>query len=233
MEIKPIQRDSNGLITGIEYHQTPEGLIDWRKMIKPEFLVPNRQIFEKNKKPVPEKIDGLEDKELLILLSGIKWISRLRGFTDVRYNVISPSPDYVAATCHMTWIPNFETENQIITSGSIADAHPGSTNSFGQIFLAAIAENRAFVRCVRNFLNINIVGQDEITPPKNGDSTENILNPITVLEKVMSEKNVSFLDIKAKLVSEDVPGAVDFQGLNDIPKMKIFELIDRLKRKKS
>ena len=43
-----------------------------------------------------------------------------------------------------------------------ANATSENTNDFCLKFLETIACNRAFVRCVRNFLNINIVGVDEL-----------------------------------------------------------------------
>ena len=76
--------------------------------------------------------------------------------TNVRYEVTSPSPAYVVATCSIDWIPNYETEDRAVTFSAIGDASPHNTQSFAKFFLGPIAENRAFVRCVRNFLKINI-----------------------------------------------------------------------------
>ena len=43
------KRNEFGLIDNgsVIYHSTPEGFIDWRKMINPKHLVPNKQNFEK------------------------------------------------------------------------------------------------------------------------------------------------------------------------------------------
>ena len=234
MEIKPIVRDANGLITGVDYVIAPDGTIDWRKMVKPEFLVPNKRVFEKNNKPVPETIEGLADNELLILLGGIKSLARLRGYHTVTYKLVAPTPEYVAATCHIDWKANFETEGEIITSGGTADAHPDNTDGFGRMYLAAIAENRAFVRCVRNFLGINIVGQDEVCQKVDEAAAPASVqtSPAGLLEKLMAEKNVSFKDLQSKLVAEKVDGAADFKAISDIPKVKVFELIERLRKKK-
>lgn len=235
-EILPISRLANGLLPGVIYVRDSKGMIDWRKMIDPEFLVPNRQSFEKQNKEVPATVQGLEDKDLLILLSGIKNLARVRGFTSVKYSVTTPHPEYVAVDCHIEWIPNFETEGRVITTGGTADAHPGNTSSFGKFYLCAIAENRAFVRCVRNFLNINIVGQDEVGAKS---SPEEIVNapaqtsPAALLEKLMNEKHVTFEEIKSKMVTEGVEGAAELNSIVDIPKVKTFELIERLRKKKS
>jgi hypothetical protein len=102
--------------------------------------------------------------------------------------------------------------------------------------LGPIAENRAFVRCVRNFLKINIVGQDEMGESKLASSSpkkDNQTDPVSILESLMSKKSISFEKIKEKLVKEEVKGASDFNYLNQIPRLKIFELIERIKKAKA
>ena len=125
-------------------------------MIRPEFLVPNKQRTQET------DISKLEDKDLLILLGGIKELAQIRGFKSVGYSIPSATPIYVMAACTIAWVGNYETNNEDIIFEALADASPDNTQSFAKNYLAAIAENRAFVRCVRNFLKINIVGQDEV-----------------------------------------------------------------------
>mgnify|MGYP007000062837 len=50
---------------------------------------------------------------------------------------------------------------------------------------------RAFVRCVRNFLNVHIVGDDEIDKSDKSpeQSQSNDLSPAGVLKKELSEKH--------------------------------------------
>ena len=40
---KVIKRNEYGLMEGLDYVYQENGLVNWRKMIKPEYLVPNRQ----------------------------------------------------------------------------------------------------------------------------------------------------------------------------------------------
>ena len=179
-------------------------------------------------------ISKLEDKYLLILLAGIKFVGSLRGFKKVTYDVKSPSPDYVVAVCHIEWIPNYETEGNAISFSAIGDASPYNTKSFSKNFLGPTAENRAFVRCVRNFLKINIVGQDEIGKPDKEQATEesNDSSPTSILSKIMKEKKIPFKKIKDKLVEEKFDKADSIESVEDIPKIKIFELIERIKSAK-
>jgi hypothetical protein len=75
--------------------------------------------------------------------------------------------------------------------------------------LETIACNRAFVRCVRNFLNIHIVGADEIDKSKNkavdiSDLVQSSVVPITpqgALEKNVNNKLKIFSleDFKVRL----------------------------------
>jgi hypothetical protein len=104
----------------------------------------------------------------------------------------------------------------------------------------AIAENRAFVRAVRNFLRINILGSDELGDTKNQtvvhteSGTENAIaasHPANVLKEAMSKANISFDKIKETMVKEGVENAETWNGISDIPHKMIFSLIQRIKKK--
>lgn len=226
-----ITRNRYGLLENknINYIYNEDGSINWRKMVKTEYLVPNRQ------KTQETDVSKLEDKDLLILLGGIKELAQIRGYSKVEYKVVSANENYFATSCRITWLPNYETGDKEIIFESLADASSGNTKSFARYFLAAIAENRAFVRCVRNFLKINIVGQEELGDAKLIEESiqDNPTSPVTLLEKVMKEKGISFDNLKKKLSKEKFENADSFESINDIPKVKIFELIDRIKNVKS
>ena len=218
---KVFNRNSYGLINNKDtnYTYNEDGTINWRAMVKTQYLVPNRQ------KTQETDVSKLEDKDLLILLGGIKELAQIRGYTNVSYKVVAASESYFATSCRITWIPNYETEGREISFESLADASGSNTKSFARYFLAAIAENRAFVRCVRSFLRINIVGQEELGDAKILE--ENILavnptSPYNLLEKLMKEKNITFNTLKDKLIKENFG---DISSIKYIPKSKIFELI--------
>ena len=227
LKVSTIKRDVNGLIIQpkVDYTFHESGCVDWRKMVKSEYLVPN--------KDRTSETDGtkLADYDLLILLGGIKELAQIRGYTDVKYDVVSPHPEYVAATCSISWIPNFETEGREVTFSAIGDASPNNTHNFAKYFLGPIAENRAFVRCVRNFLKINIVSKEEMGNSKIAEAPleTNSASPVSTLQSVMREKGFSFDRIKNKLISEEFEGAETFESLSDIPKPKMLELIGRIK----
>lgn len=224
-------RNEDGLIqdSPIPYVFNEDGTVNWRKMVKHEHLVPNRQ------KTRETDVSKLEDRDLIILLGGIKELAQIRGYTDVSYEVSTPSPEYVVATCKIKWIPNFETEGKEVGFSAIGDASTLNTNSFAKMFLGPIAENRSFVRCVRNFLKINIVSQEEmggvkVVEENQNQFQDNVADPRARLEKLMNEKGVSFSVVKKKLVDEKVDGAESFESINDVPRLQIFELIERLQK---
>lgn len=183
-------RDENGLLTNIDYDFNEDGSVNWRTMIKDEYLFPNKSWFELRKKDMPRSIDGLADHQLLIKLGGIKELARLRGFSNISYEVVKCEIDHVAVICKITFLPNYETNGESITFQDIANATIENTNSFAKKFLETIACNRAFVRCVRNFLNVHIVGDDEIDKsdsPAQNKSSSNDLSPSGFLKKELSD----------------------------------------------
>lgn len=195
------KRNQWGLIESADYHFNDDGSINWRKMVKDEFLYPNKGWFDSRKKAVPLSIDGLQDNQLLIMLGGIKEIAKLRGYDFVHFEVNNISSDYVTAKCRIGWIANYEshsTHNHGIVYEDVANATLANTDDFCAKFLETIACNRAFVRCVRNFLGIHIVGADEIDKSKNsfGSSVESSghdsntipVTPTGILEKTAREK---------------------------------------------
>ena len=232
---KVVKRNTHGLIEDVNYVFNEDGLINWRKMVDEKHLVPNRQYTTET------DVSKLRDNQLLILLGGTKELAQIRGYTSVEYDTVSPSSDYVVATCKITWIPNYETENNEVTFSAIGDAAPHNTDNFAKNFLGPIAENRAFVRCVRNFLKIHIVSKEEMagTPSTTRASTLNsaenleVSDPKLLLSKLMKDKNINFNQIKSKLEKENYPNADTFSSVSDIPNIKIFELLDRIQKIKT
>jgi hypothetical protein len=229
---KLVSRNKYGLLEdeSIKYVFNEDGLINWRGMVKTQYLVPNRQ------KTQVSDVSKLEDKDLLILLGGTKELAQIRGYTKVEYKVVSATENYFATSCRITWLPNYETNGKEIVFESLADASTSNTKSFARFFLAAIAENRAFVRCVRNFLKINIVSQEELGDVKVLDeavAVENPTSPHNLLEKIMKDKGINFETLKERLIKEKFEKVDDIKAISDIPKAKIFELIERIKKIKN
>ena len=245
-------RGKDGLLKSVKYEYNEDGSVNWRAMVDPKHLFPNKSWFEARNKAVPTSVDGLQDYQLLIKLAGIKELAKLRGYNSVRYNIIKCEKDHVSIKCEISWIPNFEnpiSESDFIPASTqfedVANATTDNTSSFATKFLETIAANRAFVRCVRNFLNVHIVGDDEIDK-SNGTpqhpETEEVepikkLTPNGVLESLASSKLkcASYTDFKDKLRELWTIGvyknesAKDWGTYDDIPAKEARLLINIIK----
>lgn len=235
--VNKFKRDINGLLECVDYKFNEDNTINWRSMINKEYLVPNRDSF-KNQKDVNLKeidISTLADNQLLILLAGIKELAQTRGYKNVSYDVIQAQPDYVAVKCTIDWIPNYETGMEAVSFSALADAHLDNTKDFAKNFLMAIAENRAFIRCVRSFLKINIVGNDEMGKTTHVDvevePNTSITQPVALLQKTMGEHNITFEQVKERAVQKKMEGAENWSKIEDISPLSMFTIISGIKNK--
>lgn len=233
-------RNEYGLMPSVNYILNDDNTINWRSMIKKDHLVPNRDSFKDKNALKNIDISTLPDNQLLILLAGIKELAQIRGFTDVKYKVIQASPEYVAVKCTINWIANFETNNQPVSFSALADAHLDNTKDFAKNFLMAIAENRAFIRCVRNFLKINIVGNDEIGKtnsivesviPDNEHPNMDIAQPIALLKQTMAKYNISFEQIKERAIQKNMEGSQTWSSVEDMTPLAMFTVISGIKKR--
>ena len=166
------QRDENGLLKNVQYTFNEDGSVNWRAMVGEEHLFPNKAHFERFNKPLPRSIEGLKDHQLLIKLSGIKELARLRGFNSVAFETVKCENNHVAVKCRISYISNYETGAEVVYE-DMANATTNNCSSFAVKFLETIACNRAFVRAVRNFLNVHIVGLDEMDT-SDGSQAKNV-----------------------------------------------------------
>jgi hypothetical protein len=162
-------RDERNLVKETDYVFNKDGSVNWRAMVNPTYLYPNKDHFARKNQSIPETIEGLRDDQLLIKLAGIKELAKLRGYTRIAFAFPKLEREYVVATCSIDWMDNFESNSftdheswDHPSSMDVANATTENTDGFGQKFLETIAANRAFVRAVRNYLGIHIVGEDEI-----------------------------------------------------------------------
>lgn len=238
------KRNEHGLLESVDYEFNQDGSVNWRAMISPEHLYPNKDHFEMRKMPVPDSIEGLEDNQLLIKLAGIKELAKLRGMKSVRYNIEESSDDRSVVCCVIDFISNYENldvDNFGLSFSSIANATVHNTNGFAAKFLECIAENRAFVRTVRNFLGIHIVGADEIdssknkspivTPPSSSGAKD--ISPQGILKEKAGIDFNSFLTKLRKLYAdgkyENDPEVIKtWKGYKDIPAKECRKLLKLL-----
>lgn len=221
------QRDEHGLLQNINYSFNEDGSVNWRAMVASEHLFPNRAWFELRGKDMPNTAEGLRDDQLLIKLGGIKELARLRGFSDVSYEVVKCEQDHVAVVCRVSFIPNYETDLKRVIFEDMANATLNNTHDFGQNYLETIACNRAFVRCIRNFLNIHIVGADEvgkITSPKStataSASIKDAMSPQSMLKNHFGDDFEGFVGALRRFWKDNIykhGGIAEWNDFKEIP----------------
>ena len=165
------RNSETGLVEGINYVRRDDGRIDWRKMIRPEFIVFNskydKKLVELYGKPAAELNYGelittgaeVDDRYILVLLQGFLELADLRGYITATSRIAHADQSICVCEASIDWIPN-EEEPHGKTSYGTADATMENTNGWG--YLAAMSGNRAFVRAVREGLRIPILAFDEI-----------------------------------------------------------------------
>lgn len=228
------QRDEHGLLKNIQYVFNDDGSINWRKMVNDEHLFPNAQAFNGNP---PNSIEGIPDHKLLIKLAGIKELARLRGFSDVSYEVVKCELDHVAVICSINFIGNYETSGDTVWFQDIANATLDNTHDFGQSFLETMACNRSFVRAVRNFLNIHIVGADEIDKSNKKSSfkksnSKPSLSPQSMLDTAFDGNFDDFISDLRKLWAKNIyknKDITNWKSFDDIPIKEARVLIKLIK----
>lgn len=246
---KPTVRDERGLLNSVNFIFNKDATVNWRAMVNPAHLYPNKDWFNRRSLPVPETTDGLRDEQLLIKLSGIKEVAKLRGYSSVHFLFPKLERDYVVASCSINWISNFETnvnnaedEWHAISSMDVANATFENTDGFGQKFLETIAANRAFVRTVRNYLGIHIVGEDEIAKGNGAKAAASAVegsadvSPQAILSKKFSENiGGEFTDFKSWLrqlwkdESYQNPEAGNWKAWADVPAKEARALLKFVK----
>lgn len=233
-------RDERGLLKGINYVFREDGKVDWRKMLKPEHLALNKDVFKKKGVDVStlseEEINELKttatDRELIILLNGINYLAELRGFEKVEHR-LHPHPNGISCECHITWIPNFESEMRTVTYSKCAGATLQNTQDLAARFLDTIADNRAFVRAVRFFLGlVNLVAFDELGENNQviPDDGFKIPTPQTTLDSWLKKAGISFDKFKEGANKRGFD-TTNWNCIDDVPAGQCFSLIAEVKQK--
>ena len=252
-----IEWDERGLMKGVEYKYRPDHSIDWRAMIEPQFLVVQKEY--KDEAMARQNVTSLDavdvtqvpDKQLLVLLGGWKRLLFLRGYESLIQHVDSVTPEKAVATCTITFAPNYETRMKSVTYSWTASAsYLNTSGDIPQMFLEATAANRAFCLCLRGFLNINVVGKDEIGPARMAKREAAAQAPTVAevesvhtsegfkgkdtLSKRCYEIGISFDKLKegavAKYKEELKSDPTVWKSFDDIPSLDSWTLLDKLNK---
>lgn len=195
-------RDDNGLLlSGVDYKFNKYGMIDWRALIDPEYVVLNRYTIGKKKgidvytldeKAIVELKEKATEDELLIKLQGFKNIAYIRGYKEKRVELLERTDTRAVVKVTIDWIPNFENPNGKVVS-AVKNSSMENTDPAFITYMEAIAENRAFVTVIRDTLNIPIIGYDEIDNTKSVEISKTVGGtPQFFLEQECEKNGISF-----------------------------------------
>lgn len=244
-----LKRNSYGLLENLDYKFTENGFVDWRAMIPAKYLYFNNTKTDYIEKKYGKKIteinletDKIDDEDLCIRTGGYRFLAGIRKFNSVKYTTITAADNYYATKCQIEWSPNYETDGKPVIFEGLAATSYNNTQGYGRVYLAETAENRAFCRCVRNFLNISIVAQEELPEIKdesgNSDSTAQVQSPNATtprgcLQDILNKCGKNLTDVKEFLTTENYKDADKIEKLEDIGIPKICELIEVFKNLKT
>lgn len=235
-----------GLVEGVGYIFNEDGKVDWKKMIPRKYLVINRQKEEEIQKelgkPIEEvSIEEIDEKNLLVLLAGFRYLANLRGFSELTYDRPSIGPNgEVSVACTIIWDGNYETGDKPIKFTGLGDATTNNTVPINGIYyLTAIAENRAFIRNVRIFLSMEgILGKDELQSvktfaPKSDENSNSVMGakPIDSLISKCKQKNFTWLKLTELAETCKASLSSDYLGwktYKDIPAKDIYILLGKI-----
>ena len=213
-DFKKFARDENGLLKNVDYIFREDGYVDWRAMVGSEFLgVKNgdeEKVQKKYKKDISDlDLSEVEDRFLFVFLGGIKRLAQIRGVKSVYQNVNHVSNSKAVVTCTIEFIGNYETNGEPLIYSDTASASFESVHRDFTPFLESIAANRAFVRCVRNALGINIVGKDELSTnhtaaEDNATIEPDGFGPQDMLRNKAKSKGLTFSSIKSAVIKKYV-----------------------------
>lgn len=156
-------RNELGLIDDLEYPKDKLGYVLWRDLISPEYLYPNKEYFERRNLPIPESTEGLPDNQCLVKIGGLIELMRIRGYMSLDQQVLNVDNGYVTAKCTINWFPNYETDNKPVTFSWVANSNRDNCGDFMAHYQETQAQNRALSLCIRKFLNVNIVSDEELS----------------------------------------------------------------------
>lgn len=162
-----------GLVEGLTYRYTPEGLIDWRAMVDRRFLYVAREheakvVAAQGKSLAEIDILLVKDDWLRIRVGGLNQLAHLRGVVSCVYPHMLAREGWAATTCEITFIANVESGGYPETWSGQASACRTSMDTRMLPYLETFAENRAFSRAVKRALQINILSDIEV----GGDSRD-------------------------------------------------------------
>lgn len=217
-----------------------DGAFDWKSLIPKKYFYINpnlppgviKMIETKHGCSINEinleEANDIDDSHLILTMRGIKYVARLHGFSEVTYRYPVVQPNFVVATCRITFLANPASGNRVVTFEDSASATRENTNDMGYRYIVETATNRAFCRCVRNFLGINVVTNIELMNDAEASTSlevedEQYSGPYQILFNKMESYRISFETlINALVEANKIPADHGYKSLRSLPPRLVF-----------
>ncbi len=222
------KRNDLGLISSISYEYDEDGYINWRKLVKPEFLYANKE------KTQETDVSKLKDDELIIRLYGLRYLAFLRGYKSIKYHSHQNYTDGgIVLSCEITFLPNFETDGQEVIHTGVAGANELNARDMSRTYLAETCSNRAFARCIREFLRIPIVSDQELSANQEivYSAKKQGSTPHDILTSHLDKAGTKFDSMRRHFIAKGMFNAGKWRSIEDIPVTTVFEIINLIKKK--
>lgn len=159
------------------------------------------------------------------------WCATIRVEYDVKIPELSEiskdSEDKPVADCTIETIRR--SQDMSFSWSSVADARVGNTMRGYENYTTTGAETRASVRCLRNLLGVDFVGQEEIADSIRDIKIDNgpaEANQIMLIEKKFMQQHKIKLEEIIELVDRD-----DLTSINDLTRSEAAQVIQKLQKK--
>lgn len=187
----------------------------------------------------PEQKQEIREKagedNMLIKLSGFKFLAHLRGISSVEYRHIGENTFICEVAFEQTSFKISEEKTITLPKGrfcGVASATEANTSYPFSLFLPSMAENRAFIRAIKMAFNINVLGTEELENDKAVVPTvlndEGCTSPQEHLRSLVSQMGRSFSDLKQTLEKKSWPGHEAWNDYKDIPEEECFKMVNEI-----
>lgn len=136
------------------------GAIDWAKMIPEEFLYVAEDAAKRDGIDLNDTKTKLDPKYVRVKLGGFRFLARYIGYSSVEYKTIVSEYERSVISCAIEFNPTEDFPNGCLVTAT-AGANPQNTTKAFLPHLDVIASNRAFSKCVRSHLGIEIISDAE------------------------------------------------------------------------
>ncbi len=186
-----------------------DGSVNWRKIVDPQNIYLNFNFFARKgidiktleQEEIEKYKNSVEDDGLVISLAGIRQLANARGVKSVIYDLVDRTDERAAIKCTMILVPNADEPYEVTICG-ISNASVLNTTPDYFAHAEAIGSNRAYCRCVRNYLNIVSVSNEEMNPlEKKEEVATSSPVPQQTLRNQMEELGIEISDL-VKIIEE-------------------------------